>query len=208
MGRRGTEGGGGGAFGKHLKVLGGPSCGTAARTQKGRRTMGSDSRNGTPHLTVLPPSPISQTKNERNTKRGTPPDPPVQSKQGPPLGPKVTSRKKKKKSVKQNKQKKYHNAQTNVSPGIGERERGKERREREKAAPPPQARANTVPKNGETGRKRGERERGEVRGMRGCECVCVCERERKRHGERRERERERNIKDCARSAWKDNRYST
>lgn len=50
-------------------------------------------------------------------------------------------------------------------------------------------RANTVPKNGETGRKRGERERGEIHGIWGCECVCVCERERKRHRERR-RERE------------------
>lgn len=53
-------------------------------------------------------------------------------------------------------------------------------------------RANTVPKSGETGRKRGERERGEVHGIWGCECVCVYVRERERGTERGgERERAR-----------------
>lgn len=175
--------------------------------------MTSDSRNVFANLTVFPPFPSSLQKKERSKKWGAPLEPLLQTEQGPPLNPKVTARKKKKKkdnkptAPNQNK-KKY--TQTKRNPrNKREREREKERREKEKAAPPSQMRANTVPKNGETGRKRGERERGEIHGIWGCECVCVCERERKRHREReRERERERNIKDCARSAWKDNRYST
>jgi len=139
-------------------------------------------------------------KKQRNEKWGATPEPLLQTEQGPPLNPKVTARKRNKNQnnkknpnpqtqTKTNKQK---NTQTKRNPrNKREREREKERREREKAAPPSQTRANTVPKNGETGGKRGERERGEIQGIWGCECVCVCERERKRHREReRERERE------------------
>lgn len=156
--------------------------------------MTSDSRNVFPNLTVFPPLPELPTQKERNKKWGAPPEPLLQTEQGPPLNPKVTARKRKKPNPQpQTKTKKIH--KQNVTPGIKEkgRERKKEGREK-KAAPLSQMRANTVPKNGETGRKRGERERGEIHGIWGCECVCVCERERKRHRERgRERESESEI---------------
>lgn len=63
-------------------------------------------------------------------------------------------------------------------------------------------------KRGERDRKGGQSGRdGRDEGM--CARASESERARGREGERRRgRERERNIKDCARSGWKDNRYST
>lgn len=153
--------------------------------------MTSDSRNVFPNLTVFPLSPSSLQKKSEIKSGGHPPNLFCKLSRVLHLIRKLQPEREKNPNPQlQTKTKK--NTQTKRNPrNKREREREKERREREKAAPPSQMRANTVPKNGETGRKRGERERGEIHGIWGCECVCVCERERKRHRERgRERESE------------------
>lgn len=156
--------------------------------------MTSDSRNVFPNLTVFPPSPSSLPKKSEIKSGGHPPNLFCKLSRVLHLIRKLQpEREKNQTHSPKPKQKKIH--KQNVTPGIKEkgRERKKEGREK-KAAPLSQMRANTVPKNGETGRKRGERERGEIHGIWGCECVCVCERERKRHRERgRERESESEI---------------